>query len=124
MYFNYGFNEEFIELIDTEQTIRYNRSAILVKHIRSTTHLFCKLYLDTTCVGVRVQILIKKGSLEKSRQWQFLQRFIVDFNHSVLLDNDLKKNEYLDMDSNERDVYQIAFQGTWKVSIFCQIGTI
>ncbi|CAF1367790.1 unnamed protein product [Adineta ricciae] len=94
VYFNYGFNEEFIELIDTEQTIRYNRSAILVKHIRSTTHLFCKLYLDTTCVGVRVQILIKKN-----------------LNHSVLLDNDLKKNEYLDMDSNERDVYQIAFQG-------------
>ena len=63
VYFNYGFNEEFIELIDTEQTIRYNRSAILVKHIRSTTHLFCKLYLDTACVGVRVQILIKKSSL-------------------------------------------------------------
>jgi hypothetical protein len=61
MYFNDGYNEQFIELIDSKQTIRYNRSALLVKHIRSTTHLFCKLYIDTTCVGIRVQTLIKKS---------------------------------------------------------------
>jgi hypothetical protein len=63
MYFNYGFNEQFIELIDSKQTVRYNRSALLVKHIRSTTHLFCKLYIDTTCVGIRVKTLIKKSIL-------------------------------------------------------------
>ena len=62
VYFNYGYNEQFIELIDSEQIVRYNRSALLVKHIRSTTHLFCKLYLDTPTVAVRVQTLIKPGN--------------------------------------------------------------
>ena len=61
-YFNYGYNEQFIELIDSQQMVRYNRSALLVKHIRSTTHLFCKLYLDTPTVAVRVQTLIKPGN--------------------------------------------------------------
>ncbi len=63
IYFNYGFNEQFIELIDSKQTVRYNRSALLVKHIRSTTHLFCKIYIDTTSVGIRVQTLIQKSIL-------------------------------------------------------------
>ncbi|UJR37462.1 hypothetical protein I4U23_030165 [Adineta vaga] len=94
VYFNYGFNEEFIELIDTEQTVRYNRSALLIKHIRSTTHLYCKLYLDTTCVGIRVKTLLRKN-----------------LDSPLLLDKDLKKNNYLEMNSNERDVYQIAFEG-------------
>lgn len=60
-YFTDGFNEQFIELIDNKQTVRYNRSALLVKHIRSTTHLLCKLLIDTTCVGIRVKTLIKQS---------------------------------------------------------------
>jgi hypothetical protein len=60
-YFNYGYNEQFIELIDSQQMVRYNRSALLVKRIRSTTHLFCKLYIDTPTVAVRVQTLLKPG---------------------------------------------------------------
>lgn len=27
----------------------------------NTTYLFCKLYMNTTCIGIRVQTLIKKG---------------------------------------------------------------
>ena len=60
-YFHFGFNEQFIEVIDTQQTVRYNRSVLLVKHIRSTTHLFCKLYIDTLAIGIRVQTLISKS---------------------------------------------------------------
>ncbi|CAF1036727.1 unnamed protein product [Adineta steineri] len=93
IYFNYGFNEQFIELIDSKQTVRYNRSALLVKHIRSTTHLFCKLYIDTTSVGVRVQTLIKKN-----------------FGDPLLSDKYLKDNNYFEMNTNERDVYRIAFE--------------
>ncbi|CAF4344302.1 unnamed protein product, partial [Adineta steineri] len=94
IYFTYGFNEQFIELIDSKQTVRYNRSALLVKHIRSTTHLFCKLYIDTTSVGVRVQTLIKKN-----------------FGDPLLSDKYLKDNNYFEMNTNERDVYRIAFEG-------------
>lgn len=61
MYFIDGYNEQFIELIDSKQTVRYNHSALLVKHIRSTTHLLCKLFIDTTTVGIRVQTLIKQS---------------------------------------------------------------
>ncbi|CAF3054786.1 unnamed protein product [Rotaria sp. Silwood2] len=94
MYFNYGFNEQFIELIDSKQTIRYNRTGLFVKHIRSTTHLFCKLYMDTTCVGIRVQTLIKK-----------------DLGSPLLSDEYLKNNDFLEMNTNERDIYRIAFEG-------------
>ncbi|CAF1290289.1 unnamed protein product [Rotaria sordida] len=92
MYFNYGFNEQFIELIDSKQTIRYNRTGLVVKHIRSTTHLFCKLHMDTTCVGIRVQTLIKKDT-------------------PFLSDEYLKTNDFLEMNTNERDIYRIAFEG-------------
>ncbi|CAF1399607.1 unnamed protein product [Rotaria magnacalcarata] len=94
MHFNYGFNEQFIELIDTKQTIRYNRSVLLIKHIRSTTHLFCKLYMDTTCVGIRVQTLIGKN-----------------LDSSLLSDEYLKTNDYISMNTNERDTHRIAFEG-------------
>ncbi|CAF4760074.1 unnamed protein product [Rotaria sp. Silwood1] len=94
MYFNYGFNEQFIELIDSKQTIRYNRTGLFIKHIRSTTHLFCKLHMDTTCVGIRVQTLIKK-----------------DLGSPLLSDEYLKNNDFLEMNTNERDIYRIAFEG-------------
>lgn len=73
IYFIDGFNEQFIELIDNKQTVRYNRSALLVKHIRSTTHLLCKLLIETTCVGIRVKTLILPSIVIVSHQRSFLQ---------------------------------------------------
>ena len=74
MYFTDGFNEQFIELIDAKQTVRYNRSALLVKHIRSTTHLLCKLFIDTTSVGIRVQTLIKQSMDILCRKYDFIHQ--------------------------------------------------
>jgi hypothetical protein len=108
VYFNYGFNEQFIELIDSKQIVRYNRSSLLVKHIRSTTHLFCKLNIDTTSVGIRVQTLIKKGT---SSSIEYEIESVIDFGTPLLSDKYLKTNDYLEMNTNERDVYRIAFEG-------------
>ncbi|CAF3272975.1 unnamed protein product [Rotaria socialis] len=111
-HFNYGFNEQFIELIDTKQTIRYNRSALLIKHIRSTTHLFCKLYMDTTCVGVRVQTLIGKSFFFYSTYLiVFTYSIIIDLDSPLLSDEYLKTNDYISMNTNERDTHRIAFEG-------------
>lgn len=81
-YFHFGFNEQFIEVIDTQQTVRYNRSVLLVKHIRSTTHLFCKLYIDTLAVGIRVQTLISESRKKRNELIPILnclQNFLVHF---------------------------------------------
>ena len=112
VYFNGGYNEQFIELIDSKQTVRYNRDALLVKHIRSTTHLFCKLFLDTRYVGIRVQTLIKESILNLLEERQLYACDDIDLGSPLLSDQSLKNNDYLEMKSNERDIYRIAFEGS------------
>jgi len=108
-YFHFGFNEQFIEVIDTQQTVRYNRSVLLVKHIRSTTHLFCKLYIDTLAVGIRVQTLISESRKKKKRVDSYFELF-TEFPSPLLSDKYLKTNDYLQMRTYERDIYRIAFE--------------
>lgn len=117
-YFQFGFNEQFIELIDSQQTIRYNRSVLLVKHIRSTTHLFCKLHIDTLVVGIRVQTLINESIRFCSKRTSFWI-FNLEFPSPLLSDKYLKRNDYLQMRTYERDIYKIAFEGRRNVSL-CQ----
>ncbi|CAF1400257.1 unnamed protein product, partial [Didymodactylos carnosus] len=62
IYFNGGFNEEFIEIIDINKTIRFTTNSIIINGLESTTYLICKLYISTPVMGVRVRTTIPFGS--------------------------------------------------------------